>query len=120
MRFLFECFTVPSNSSSSSSTCTSEEPTTTTEESQSLVVRRRRKRTSTKGSSAEWKPSLHVISEDNSVSTTVKKVVDRKPGSSVVSSRNVKRCGPSSAQVNARSQSHEFRYEFYKSFCFSF
>ncbi|KNA04540.1 hypothetical protein SOVF_198780 [Spinacia oleracea] len=110
------------NSSSSSSSSDSEDslspPTSTMEETSSLVAavnnNNRRKRVPTRGSSVDcnWKPSLFAIAEDNAVSATLKKPVNRQqPVSKVVSQRNVKRCASSPVEVNARSRSHDFSRE---------
>ncbi|XP_048498655.1 uncharacterized protein LOC125496849 [Beta vulgaris subsp. vulgaris] len=120
MRFLFECVSCYTMTSSPSEEDPPSPTTPRTEETRSLVTstqaaktHRRRKRTSTRGSSADWKPSLFAIAEDNAVSTTPQKPVNRQHVSvtSVVSSRNVKHCGPSSVQVNARSRAHDYGRE---------
>ncbi|KAL9236365.1 hypothetical protein vseg_011045 [Gypsophila vaccaria] len=139
MRFIFDYVTccmmmsTPCNKESASSHTTHSTSSSTSkaeDETRSLVTApsrnnsgRRRKRTSTRGSSADWQPSLFAISEDNDnvnkVVTVAKAtaVKDRpkvaavpvKPTSS--SSRNVKRCGGFSGRVNNHSRSYDFSHE---------
>lgn len=121
MRFLLECVGCCMMSTTTSGDASSENlsppATPRTEETRSLVSRatvsRRRRRTSS--STADWRPSLFAISEDNAVPVGPKKAVEdrNRPAKVAVvkpaGSRNVnKRCAPSSVRVNAHSRPHEF------------
>ena len=119
MKFLFEyvtCCTTFTNTfaSSEEEEFTSQSLVTSTP---TLSIRRRRKRPVTRNSSsssADWKPSLFAISEDNPILATPQKPppVNRKKLTPVITPRNVKRSGSSTVQVNAGSRSHDYGYEY--------
>ncbi|CAO2833439.1 unnamed protein product [Amaranthus hypochondriacus] len=113
MKFLFEyvtCCTTFTNTSASSEEEFSSQ--SLVDSTPTLSIRRRRKRParSSSSSSADWKPSLFAISEDNPILVTPQKPppVIRRKLTPVISPRNVKRSGSSTAQVNAGSRSHEY------------
>ncbi|KAK9673993.1 hypothetical protein RND81_12G203700 [Saponaria officinalis] len=131
MRFIFEYVTccmmmsTPCNNkeNSSSQVSPSSSSKAAEDETRSLVAvpprsGQRRKRMPTRGSSADWQPSLFAISEDNAATAvtvvkTAEKVrrqvatpVKQQPPSS--SQRNVKRCGVFSGRVNDHSRSYDF------------
>ncbi|KAH9602525.1 hypothetical protein KSS87_003562 [Heliosperma pusillum] len=127
MRFIFEYVTC----CMMSSPCNNNEPPTsrppsskaTEDETRSLVTTakatsgRRRKRTPTRGSSADWQPSLFAIAEDNAVAATPGKNVEKVQRPTVAtakqtsSQRNVKRCVASSSRVGSSSRSYDFSRE---------